>query len=605
MDLITLDWETYYAKDYTLSKMTTEEYIRDPRFQPIMCGFKVNDQRPFWVDAPDIKAWLEKVDVQNNAVLAHHAHFDGLIMSHHYGLTPKVWFDTLSMARAVLGGKGGLGLAKLAEAMGLGKKGNEVVNALGKRREDFSDYELGKYGAYCINDVELEYQLFQRLLPKFTKGELKIIDLVIRMFTEPMLELDADLLQEYLTDIQVDKTTALMRAGIQLPDVMSNDKFAAALSFLGVDPPTKLSPTTGKEAWAFAKTDPQMEALAEHPDLDVQALVAARLKNKTTLAETRTIRMLGIASRGPAPVYLKYSGADQTHRLSGGDKMNWQNNARGSKIRKAIHAPDGEVCVVADSSNIESRILDWLAMQEDAVEVYRKADAKLGPDTYCVMAEKIYQRPINKKGNPDERQMGKVAKLGLGYGMGAAKFINPVRIMAKKKIDLAFSELVVQAYRSGHPMVLKLWKRADSALAAIASGQLGVAIDPRGVVVTGPGCIVLPNKLEIRYPDLRKDADGWSYWNGRSREKIYGAKVVENIVQALARIVVMDQTLDINTYLPVALSVHDEAVGVTSEADGKDALEFSLNCMRKSPEWGPDLPLNSEGSYHWSYGEAK
>jgi DNA polymerase len=285
--------------------------------------------------------------------------------------------------------------------------------------------------------------------------------------------------------------------------------------------------------------------------------------------------------------------------------MNWQNFSRGSILRKAVLAPEGDVCVVADSSNIESRILDWLAMQTDAMDVYRKADAKLGPDTYCVMAEKIYGRPINKKDNPDERQMGKVAKLGLGYGMGAEKFISPVRIMAKKKIDLPFSQLVVQAYRSGHPCVVKLWRRAESAIPAIASGQLNMAVDPRGVVVTCAGGLRLPNGLEIRYPDLKKDKDGWSYWNGRSREKIYGAKMVENIVQALARIVVMDQTLDINHYLPVAISVHDEAVGVTAADDGKDALEYSLGAMRKSPEWGPDLPLNSEGSFHRSYGEAK
>lgn len=605
MDLITLDFETTYTKEFTLSKLTTEEYVRDPRFETILCGFKVNDQRPFWVDGPDVAAWLDKLDIANHAVLAHHAHFDGLILSHHYHQYPKVWFDTLSMARAVLGSKGGLGLAKLAESMGLGKKGTEVLNALGKRRADFTPVELANYGGYCLNDVELEYALFQKLLPYFQKSELKVIDLVIRMFTEPMLTLDVPMLEAYVEDIQADKTTALLRAGIQIQDVMSNDKFAAALEFLGVDPPRKLSLTTGRETWAFAKTDPGMEALAEHESDDVQALVAARLKNKTTIAESRALRMIGMAGRGYAPVYLKYSGAGQTHRLSGGDKMNWQNYGRGSKLRKAINAPEGDVCVVADSSNIESRILDWLAMQEDAVEVYRKADNKLGPDTYCVMAEKIYGRAINKKDHPDERQMGKVAKLGLGYGMGAEKFINPVRIMAKKKIDLPFSQLVVQAYRSAHPNVVKLWRRADSAIAAIASGQIGLAIDPRGVVKTCAGGIKLPNGLEIKFPDLQKDADGWSYWNGRSREKIYGAKIVENIVQALARIVVMDQTLDINTYLPVAMSVHDEAVGVTAAENGKDALEFSLNCMRKSPEWGPDLPLNSEGSYHRSYGEAK
>lgn len=605
MDLITIDYESFYSKDFTLSKLTTEEYVRDPRFETILCSFKVNDKPAYWVDAPDVPRWLERLDVQNNALLAHHAHFDGLILSHHYGLVPKVWFDTLSMARAVLGGKGGLSLAKLAERLGIGAKGTEVHNVLGMRRSDFTPAGLARYGDYGLNDVELTKKVFDRLLPYFQKSELKVIDLVIRMFTEPMFKLNSPILEEYVKDIQVDKTTALLQAGIQLPDVMSNAKFAEALETLGVAPPTKISPTTGKETFAFAKTDAAMEELAEHPDPLVQALIAARLKNKTTIAESRALRMIGMASRGFAPVYLKYSGADQTHRFSGGDKMNWQNMGRGSKLREAIEAPDGDVCVVGDSSNIEARILDWLAMQDDAVEVYRKNDAGTGPDTYCVMAEGIYSKPVNKKDNPDERQMGKVAKLGLGYGMGAPKFVQAVRTMAKKKIDLPFSELVVQAYRSKHPNVIKLWRRAESALTAIASGQLNVAIDPRGVVVTCAGGIKLPNGLEIKYPDLRKDTDGWSYWNGRSREKIYGGKVVENIVQALARIVVIDQTLVINQYLPVALSVHDEAVGISAEDDAKDAQGYMLESMRKAPDWAPDLPLNSEGGFHRSYGKAK
>lgn len=607
MDMITLDFESFYSADFTLSKLTTEEYVRDSRFETILCGFKVNDRPAYWVDAPDVMKELHRVDVTNNAVLAHHAHFDGLILSHVYGMTPKRWLDTLSMARAVFGGKGGLSLAKLAERLGLGKKGSEVLDAKGMHRRDFSESALRRYGNYCINDCELEHAVFMRLLPFFTRTELEIIDMVIRMFTEPMLRLNRPMLETYLDDIRVDKTAALLRANIQLADVMSNDKFAAALEYLGVMPPTKISPTTGKETWAFAKTDPQMEALAEHPDELVQALVAARLKNKTTIAESRTLRMIGMSSRGAAPVYLKYSGADQTHRLSGGDKMNWQNFGRGSVIRDAIEAPDGQVCVVGDSANIESRVLDWLAMQEDAIEVYRKADNKTGPDVYCATAGKIYGRVITKENDPAERQMGKVAKLGLGYGMGSAKFIQAVRVMAKMKITAAESQLIVDAYRNAHPAVTRLWKRCENALQYILAGQ-EVAVDPRGVITTCAEGLRLPNGLLIKYPDLKKGdtyEEGWTYWNGRSREKIYGGKMVENCVQALARIVVVDQTLNINEYLPVAMSVHDEAVGITDEDDGKDALGFVLEEMRRPPEWGLDLPLNSDGGFHLSYGKAK
>lgn len=314
MDLYTLDFETYYGPDYTLSSMTTEAYIRDPRFETILCGFKRNDEPGYWVDGPDVPRELDRIGVHNCAVLAHHAHFDGLILSHHYGQYPKVWFDTLSMARAVLGGKAGLSLAKLAERLGIGVKGKAVLQARGLRRRDFTRSFLYEYGEYCVNDCDLEYDVFGKLFPHFQQGELKLIDMTIRMFTEPRITLNSAVLTEHLRRVQADKLTALLRAGIQLTDVRSDAKFALALEALGVDPPTKISPTTGKVAFAFAKTDPQMEELAEHPDEDVQALIAARLKNKTTIEESRTIRMLDMATRHTAPVYLKYYGADQTGR---------------------------------------------------------------------------------------------------------------------------------------------------------------------------------------------------------------------------------------------------------------------------------------------------
>ena len=605
MDLYTLDFETYYGPDYTLSSMTTEAYIRDPRFETILCGFKRNDEPGYWVDGPDVPRELDRIGVHNCAVLAHHAHFDGLILSHHYGQYPKVWFDTLSMARAVLDGKAGLALAKLAERLGVGVKGKEVLQARGFRRREFTDSFLDMYGEYCINDCDLEHALFTKLLPHFQQGELKLIDMTIRMFTEPRITLNSAVLTEHLQRVQADKLTALLRAGIQLADVRSDAKFALALEALGVDPPTKISPTTGKVAFAFAKTDPQMEALAEHPDEDVQALIAARLKNKTTIEESRTIRMLDMATRHTAPVYLKYYGADQTGRHSGGDKMNWQNLGRKGKIRDAIEAPAGKELCVGDSSNIEARVLDWLAMQEDAIQVYRNYDAGVGPDVYCVLAGRIYGREISKSKDPAERQMGKTAKLGLGYGMGHDKFATAARSQVGRIVPIDEAHAIVTTYRTAHPAIVRLWDRATDALRYIAAGREGVAVDPRGVIVTCAGGLRLPNGMVIKYLDLQKDRDGWSYFNGRTREKIYGAKMVENCVQALARIIVMDQSVEINRYLPVVMSVHDEAVTVAAADEAEDATEYMLEAMRKPPVWGADIPLNSEGGHNQSYGRAK
>lgn len=657
MDIITVDFETFYGDDYTLSKLTTEAYVRDPRFETILCGFQVNHERAFWVPRDDVPKALADLQLHRRAVLAHHAHFDGLILSHHYNVRPRLWFDTLGMARALYGQHGRLALAKLAERWGIGRKGEEVLNARNLRFKDFGPVQLRQYGQYCLNDCALERGGFDIMVPHFSKQELMLNDRVIRMFTEPRLKLDAKVLQEYATQLRTEKVTLMLEAGVQESDLMSNDKFAECLRELGIEPPMKISPTwlkdprpagipedqggkgMAKMTWAFAKSDSEMQELQEHPDERVQVLVEARLKNKTTIAEKGALRLIQMGERGAATVYLKYSGAAGTHRLSGGDSLNWQSFKRGSPLREGIMADDGQLVCVADSSTIEARLLDWLAGQEDMVEVYRKQDAKTGPDMYCTIAGRIYNRPIDKNEDPDERQMGKVAKLGLGFGMGPGRFQIAVRgqakvrkrdkhgeivrdqltgkpVMVPLRIDARFAEQVVGIYREGHPQVRKLWKRCEGALDVIASGLPGVAVDHRGIVRTCKGGLVMPGGLKILYPDLRREKspetgyEEWTFWNGKHRERIYGAKVTENIIQCLARIVVMKQCLDAEKEVAAVdaswvHSQHDEGIFVVPAWEAPWCLERIMAHMRTSPVWAPDLPVNCEGGIHQRYGLAK
>lgn len=661
MDIITVDFETFYGDDYTLSKLTTEAYIRDPRYETILCGFLINGRDGFWVPRDDVPKALADLRLDKRAVLAHHAHFDGLILSHHYGVRPKVWLDTLGMARHLYGQHGKLALAKLAERWGVGKKGEEVILAKNMRFKDFPPQVLARYGRYCINDCELEWAGFQIMAPNFSRREFELNDRVIRMFTEPRMELDAQTLREYADQLRVEKTTLMLQAGVQEQDLMSNDKFAECLRDLGIEPPMKVSPTWAKDprpagipepegkgmakmTYAFAKSDEQMQELQEHPDEAVQFLVEARLKNKTTIAEKGALRLIAMSERGLATVYLKYSGAGGTHRLSGGDSLNWQSFKRGSALRRAIMARKGRMLAVADSSTIEARILDWISGQDDMVEVYRKQDNKTGPDMYCTIAGRIYGRPIIKPdekrgiaGDPEERQMGKVAKLGLGFGMGAARFKIAVRgqakvrkkdkhgevvldsygkpVMIPLRITDQFAEQVVGIYRESHPQVRKFWKRCEAALDCIIRGNVGVDVDFRGVVKTCKDGLLLPGGIRILYPDLRKvQQDGgymeYEFWNGKHRERIYGAKVAENIIQCLARIAVMYQCLDAEKEVaPVDASwvhsQHDEGIFDTPAYEAPWVLERIMASMRTSPSWAPDLPLNCEGGIHQRYGLAK
>jgi DNA polymerase len=624
MDLVTLDFETFYGDDYTLSKLTTEAYVRDPRFESIMVGIKINNDRPFWVPGPSIKLHLDSLQLHKKAVLCHHAHFDGFILTHHYGIYPRIYFDTLGMGRALFGAHGRLSLDKLAERYGIGKKGTEVHNVKGMRLQDFSPAGLERYGTYCCTDVQLTYDLFNKMVGQFSRHELELNDQIIRMFTEPSLMLDEAMLEQYRQDLRNEKITLLLKSGAQADDLMSNEKFAQLLRDNGVEPPLKISPRTQKLTYAFAKTDQGMQALQEHPDERIQIIVEARLKNKTTIAERGAERLIAMGRRGPATIYLKYSGAAGTHRLSAGDKINWQAFKRGSATRKAVMAPEGEELVVGDSSNIEARLLDWLAGQDDMVEVYIKADKKLGPDMYCVIGGLIYKTDVVKGRSDldnDRRQMGKVTKLGLGFGMGDDKFIVSVRGQAKDKdgrplvLERDFAHYIVHdVYRGKHPHVVKLWKRAEHALECILKGLEDMPVDPRGVVRTCRDGLVMPGGMKINYPELRREKNDegrwqWTFWNGKMREHLYGAKVVENIIQCLARLVVFAQCLETRKEAGALAqwvhSVHDEGIFRTQQFYAPWLQERLLANMRVSPDWAPGLPLNSEGGFNRRYGLAK
>ena len=311
MHLVTLDFETYYDREFSLSKLTTEAYVRDPRFEVIGVGLKVNGTATEWASGTheQIQDYLNSFDWSDVMLLCHNTMFDGAILDWKFGIRPKVYADTMCIARAIHGVETSASLRAVSEKYGIGAKGTEVVQALGKRREDFTDAELARYGDYCVNDVDLTYKLFTIMAKDFPRKELKLIDLTLRMFIQPMLELDLGLLEQHLTETRDHKDELLESAGVVKEDLMSNPKFAELLKSFGVEPPMKESPATGKQTFAFAKSDEDFKALADHENPQVQALVAARLGTKSTLEETRTQRFIDIAKRGTLPVPVRYYAA--------------------------------------------------------------------------------------------------------------------------------------------------------------------------------------------------------------------------------------------------------------------------------------------------------
>ncbi len=606
MNVITIDFETYYDRAFSLSKMTTEEYIRDERFETIGVSVKVNDEEAQWFSGTKKKTseWLDQFDWDNSVAVAHNAVFDMAILNWVFDIRPKRIADTLSMLRAIDGPNAGNSLAKAAERYGLGIKGNEVVNALGKRRLDFTPKEMTAYCVYCINDVRLTYELFKRIAVGFPAIELRLIDLTIRMFTEPVLELDKWALTSHLVKVQKLKTQLMNKAVITKENLMSNPKLAETLSSLGVAPPMKTSPTTGKETYAFAKNDEGFKALLEHESPIVQAIVAARLNVKSTLEESRTERFIKIAERGTLPVPLRYYAA-HTGRWGGDDKVNLQNLPRKSPLKKAILAPEGYTFIDCDSSQIEARTLAWLAGQDDLVAAF---DA--GEDVYKIMASRIYGVPADEV-TDDQRFVGKTTILGCGYGMGAAKFKAQLMTFGVD-MELEECERIIFIYRATYPKIPKLWQQASRALMAMTRNKTAPLGCGEVLTVCGTAGIKLPNGLSIKYPNLRrrkgKETKDFElvYDTNKGRAviptRIYGGKAVENICQALARIIIGEQMLMIARSYRVVMTVHD-AVGVIAPTEkAAKAREFVEQCMRMRPKWATALPLNCESKMGASYG---
>ncbi len=614
MSVITLDFETYYSKEFSLTKFTTEEYIRDKQFEVIGVAVKVNDDETEWFSGTheETKAWLHQFDWEHSALLCHNTLFDGAILAWIFGINPALYLDTLCMARAIHGVDAGGSLAALVKRYNLGEKGTEVVNALGKKRLDFDSGDLDRYAGYCRNDVDLTYRLFNQLAAKFPGEELELIDMTLRMFIHPTLMIDDGLLSDRLDEVREEKNKLLsgLKEVLKVETeeevrkkLCSNKQFAKVLEEHGIKPPTKTSPTTGKETFAFAKNDEGFIALTEHEDPVIQQLCAVRLGTKSTLEESRIERFIRIRgrNRGRLPIPLKYYGA-HTGRWSGMDSVNLQNlpsrDKRKKTLKNSVVAPPDHVVINSDSSQIEARVLAWLAGQTDVVEQFRR-----GEDVYSIFASKVYGREISKK-DPIERFVGKTCVLGLGYGTGALKLRHTLKTQPPGA-DLTEEECkrIVSVYRTENDKIPDLWKECDRALNAMMKGvDESFSLGHGGALwITSDG-IELPNHLHIRYNNLRLEEDKVTYDSRKGAVSIWGGAMVENVVQALARIIVGQQMLKIREKYRPVLTVHDAAVIVVPKVEVEEALDFVTKVMSTPPDWCPDLPVACEAKWGESYG---
>ena len=667
--LIVLDFETAWGRAAKLgfSCQTTEEYIRDPRFKAWGLSWKdldLNNPQPWqpgqriktgavWVRGSGIKAWAEDIDWNHTAVACQNTQFDGAILSWIYGIRPAFLFDTLSMARALYGIEVGNSLKKLAERFELPPKGDGLASS--ENILDALPFAIEQELAeYCKHDTWLCEQILLRMLPGYPASELRLIDMTLRMFTVPELELDANMLTQALLEEKTNREALLKRLNITDSVLASNEMFAETLRQLGIEPPTKKKKPTAKTPkpvgvnFAFAKTDAMFQAMLNGDNEDVALLCEARLKVKSTSERTRAQRFLDISNRGALPVPLSYYGAKSGRWTAAkGSAINMQNLKRGSFLRKAIMAPKGKVLVVGDLSQIEPRVLAWLSDYDEMLNIFRA-----GGDPYAAFGAQMFNLPgMTKDSHPVQRQSAKSALLGAGYGLGWASFAAqllvgflgapPLRYTKadakqlgitgrhvhsflenkhhmKKMFEIAHictdeellihcvtAKAIIDKYRATAQPVVGLWNLCGELIEhSLYNGNEYV----HKCLTFRKEEIVLPNGMSIIYDGLKpsKDEEGRLQWTyGADNDKLYPGKVVNNITQGTARIVMTDGMLRVEKRYPCKGTVHDELLALAPEEHSQEALSWVLAQMTKEPKYMPGIPLAADGGAHRRYGLAK
>lgn len=622
---VALDFETFYDPTYTLRLLTVPEYLMDQRFEAIGASIGIDGAKPVWYSGDH--AYMSQVfaDIpwDRTRVIAHNALFDGSILEWIYGFKPAKYLCTMMGSRPYVAPyTGSMSLEHVANYFQVGVKGHEVLNAVGKRRADFSGQELAHYGDYCINDTTLAYSVARILDGYLPVDEADDLDLTIKKFVRPRLVLDSDVIKARMAQIEDARVTIENRAallGISPTTLRSRPKFAAALLKFGVTAETKISKRTGLPTLAFAKDDEQMVDLLVHPNIAVRTLAEAKIFSSSTMETKRLERFLkiydvNVGGEHLLPVPLLYFGA-HTGRKSGYDKINLQNLTRVKRdkvtgavlaghLRFALKARPGYSIVAADLSNIEARIVAALARCIRLITGFR--DKR---DQYCEFASDVYGRKITKA-DEIERFVGKTCILGLGFGMGWVKLGMQMKIVRVKMGDDMLKRLVY-LYRDKYQEIPQLWNDLEH----LADFML----DPKALHVWGPLTfaherIMFPDGTALIYPGLHRSRTDQSlvFMSRRGKgkaavpTKLWGGVFTENIVQKLASIVIKQAEIQLSKHgLNTVLQVHDELVYMVPTKNVALITKAIDHVLCSPVSWLPSLPVACEIKHGPSYGDAK
>lgn len=636
---IVIDFETYYDDEYSLKKMTTEAYIRDPRFECMGLSIKDgNKGTKFYREEQGIELVRQLILEKDRPVIAHNARFDGGILAFRYDIHPKHYIDTkpLMTVAHFAPAAGGDSLAKAAVALQkaghtIQSKGEFLANMKGVHASDMSEQDWLGYGDYCIGDVDICHKLYMVLHPIVPEAELRMMDVTTRMYTDPLFEFDVEILKDYYKRLEtqrIDNLTFFTHhfgfSSITETEtaLRSRKKFPELLETLGVPCPMKWSEKTEKYVPALAKTDAALTDLLEHHNPMVGDLIETKLGVNQTLAISRCRHFLELGQRGNVPIPLNYAKA-HTGRYGGADNLNFQNLPKRSgdtTLRRSMIAPADHVVIASDSSQVEARCLVYMANEQRVVDIFISGScpySDMAASIYGMTYDQIYHdaKIVPTKEGVTRRNVGKTTILGCGYQMGANAFAEQLRIAGLDSVmDMAPD--IVKTYRATNPNVKAFWATCQKAIEVmIAGGDMWFG-GPNNDMFYASGVtnfwgirtpsIRMPDGTYLKYHNLRTEPDPEAFngyvtvydqykYGNYVRNYLYGGKLAENITQSIAFAILKFQALIIDgAGVPVNLNVHDEWVSVVHKRNAKAAVRIHAHAMRQVPDYMPQGLLDCE-----------
>ncbi len=657
--VLVIDFESYFDSDYSITKMSTIEYICDPRFEftgvsVATLGIGCDKAIKFWPKPYLMDGSLGDIQtifgegLEQCTVVAKNCKFDMTILAVKFGIIPPYVIDVDDLLRhydARMSHK----MKDVTKMFELQSKG-DTAQFKGLHYEDMDDKTKADLADYCKNDIDIEVKLLQLLLPKMSNPqvEIPVARHTLDLYLKPKIKFDfkraADLKIKMLIELEQTAGTT----GHTKKELSGNLSFVELLQAAlpeGEKVPTK-SGKPGKNMTkllghpgvipAFAKDDLGFQELLVHSDVAVRNMCLARQAIRSWPLHIKRVNNMEAQAKtsdGLLRVPLHYYGA-HTGRWSGGEKINLQNlggRGRGGQgthpliaaIRSLLGTPDGHTLGIADSAQIEARVLAWFANQEDLVKGFAN-----GEDIYSVFATKLFggavykpkedEFPSVKKLLKIRRGFGKDSILGCGYGMGVNKFydncisnsdIRP--LFDSGEYDRKFIEKLIKTYRTTYSRIPGFWKDVENAFKWVIKypheqAQVSKKYDKHGNASgfkltfsnrKGTVHIKLPSGRELTYrhcalkqttmgPEIR-----WHYGH------LWGGSITENIVQAAARDLLAYWILEMDKdNLPIVLTAHDEIVCMLCQDKACSDLQGMLDTMCKGPEWADGLPLDAEGS---------